>query len=130
MVGWTPTLDICCNDGGDNRLCQHWIGKSQDLFTQDLCDSLVWCNPPFEESFVRPLLEKLIRTPNLRALVVLPEWSWKAPLPMLLGRFQHVHCWPQGAYLFTCPRANGRRSYAWPTRWPVHVWQLNTPSDL
>ena len=42
------TLDACCNDGGDNALCEKYCSPPKNFLDHDCSGEHVWINPPYK----------------------------------------------------------------------------------
>ena len=123
-AGWTPAIDVCCDDRGSNSLCDGYIGEDEDVCTADLTGLRIWCNPPFDTPTVSSVLQHVMSHEGVKALVLLPQWSFDQKVRNLLAACKPLHVFPAGAKLYSRAEKNGERSFGWTTRWPVVCWQF------
>ena len=101
---------------------------------QSLVDKDFWSNPPYVESVIEAMLQRMVdchkRRPATTSFTVcLPQWdtaSWWVTHNPNLAKFEVVRTFPPGSLLFTAPAkvAGGKRVPLGPTRWPVVIFHL------
>ena len=115
---------MCCDSLGSNKVCEEFIGEDADVHTVDLTGLSIWCNPPYDTPTVRSVLQHIMSHESVRALILLPQWSFDAPVRKMQARAQVLHLFPTGTELYSRAENDGCRSSGWRTRWPVVCWQF------
>ena len=71
-AGWTPSVDVCCDSIGSNKLCEEFIGEDEDVCSVDLTGRRIWCNPPYDTPTVCSVLRHVMSHDDVKALILLP----------------------------------------------------------
>lgn len=94
------------------------------MHTVDLSGLEIWCNPPYDTPTVGTILAHVMSHDNVKALILLPQWSFDATVRDLQARMTVLHLFPTGTELYSRAEGSGERSVGWRTRWPVVCWQV------
>ena len=120
------TLDACCNDEGDNALCEKYCSPSKSFLDHDCSGEHVWMNPPYKKKLFIDMLHHYLhvkhRSPETTsACIAVPEFLVQKCGVLLKGMIL-IHTFEQGQRVWTCKDRMGHRKLMDPPSWRTHVY--------
>jgi hypothetical protein len=123
-----PELDMFCDRQGKNALFAQHVTVDDDAFSFDWLDlPPFWMNPPYVESTVMRILERISGMARVQCILLLPVWlSRKNPRirPLIRKYFSQIHCFKRGSPdLFSRPSPSTRSRRSFRSVWDVYAYE-------